>query len=553
MPLFFPSAGSGKIANSFLLLSFKKEDSSLLFLAIATATLLAGATLGRHAFWDDEAYTALFARNFLHTGTLSAWDGHNLVVFRGGETLDSHLIQNEVSPLQFWLVAASMAVLGETTIAGRLPFLLAGLLALPALYAWSREVSAGTGLPPWLPTWLLALNVPFLLYIGQCRYYALVLLLVPSLYYVFMRMARVRRAWPDVALGAAVALALGLSNYIAAAATVASLAVGAVLPPFRSARRLAFAGLTCAVVAGLLVYVLTRPGVYEAWHARQGSHDFVSHAAILLWREMRDLGPFEFFPLLPVTVLAAAFFAPGLHAMRALASRALAVGVMMLCMVAVTAAASPQDPGTSHFADMRYAVGIIVAGVFPTAASIWIVSQAAGRAAGALLAGVVVFSNVAYAPWWPPRCTLCALIGERLHPFVSGTDALLRAAGPLPAGTLTMVVPDYMTLPLMFYRPDLRFANLLDPSKPLDATARAELPAWVFAASTPPDALLRGIEHWPPAPGLHAGGTHLSRTGIEPHWWLDRTRAELPLHSFSADPVGDAHSGWALYRRDTKP
>ncbi len=519
---------------------------------VAVAALLAGFALTRHVFWDDEAYTALFARNVLHTGTLTAWDGHNLTVFRGGETLDSNLIQNEVSPLQFWLAAASMALLGATTLGGRLPFLLCGLAALPAVYYWARAWVPNTDMPPWLPAGLLALNVPFLLYIAQCRYYALVLLLVPALYVAFAHASGPhKRLW--FGIGAVLAVALGLSNYLAAAATAGSLAAAAAMKPFRSQKNVAFAAMVSLVTTALLIYVLSRPGVYAAWHARQGAMGFVPHAATLLWRELRDLGPFEFFPLLPVPLLAAPFFVTSLRPLRPLAHCALTVLVMMSAALVVTAAASPQDPGMSYYADMRYVLGVMAAGVFPTAAAIWIVFRWHGRAAGLALAALIVFSNVPYLPAWPARCTLCARIAELAQPYPSGTDALLHAAAALPSGALTMVVPDYMTLPLMFYRPDLRYPNLLDPAKPLAPEARAKMPPWIYAASTTPDALLRGITAWPPAPGLRAGGVHLTRTAIEPHFWIDRTRPELPWHGFSRDAAADARAGWALYRQDAPP
>lgn len=278
----------------------------------------------------------------------------------------------------------------------------------------------------------------------------------------------------------------------------------------------------------------------------------VSHFLILFGRELRDIGLFGLFPVLPLPLLAAPWLVPRLAELRPLARQALGVLAMMLVALAVTAFASPQDPGPTHYADMRYVLEILVMGAFPTAAAIWVVARWAGRAAAAGLATFVIFSNLAYPPSWPPQCVLCDRVGELTRHHPSGTDALLHAAQALPAGALTMVVPDYMTLPLMFYRPDLRFANLLDPAHPIDPALRATLPAWVFAGSTAPDAVLRGITA-PPSPGLLAKGAHLSLASIEPHYWFDETRPELPGHRFAPNLELDAKFGWALYQRDINP
>jgi len=195
---------------------------------------------------------------------------------------------------------------------------------------------------------------------------------------------------------------------------------------------------------------------------------------------------------------------------------------------------------------------ILVMGAFLTAAAIWVLARWAGRAAAAGLATFVIFTNLAYLPCWPPQCALCDRVGELMGHHPSGTDALLLAAQAVSAGALTMVVPDYMTLPLMFYRPDLRFANLLDPGHPVDPTLRVALQPWVYEGSTAPDAVLPGITG-PPSPGLLARGVHLSRTAIEPYYWTDVTRPELPGHRFALNPELGAKFGWALYQRDINP
>lgn len=130
-------------------------------LYLFVAGVLSGAGITQHVFWDDEANTAIFARNILNFGTMTAWDGINVLAFRGGVHLDQHLMQATFVPVQHYVAAAGIRLLGETTLGGRLPFLLAGLGTLWMLHRWTAALM-GPRFPAWLPPLVLALNVAYL-------------------------------------------------------------------------------------------------------------------------------------------------------------------------------------------------------------------------------------------------------------------------------------------------------------------------------------------------------------------------------------------------------
>lgn len=73
----------------------------------------------------------------LHCGNLDAWDGRNVNSFRGGINLDEHLRSREGIPLQHYVAAAGMEVLGEATWAAWLPSLLVGLTTFWVLSRWA--------------------------------------------------------------------------------------------------------------------------------------------------------------------------------------------------------------------------------------------------------------------------------------------------------------------------------------------------------------------------------------------------------------------------------
>ena len=66
--------------------------------------------------------TALFARNLLKTGELTAWDGVNLNGYGFGMQLDENLNNPYMPPLQYYVAAMGFKIFGISTFAGRIPF-----------------------------------------------------------------------------------------------------------------------------------------------------------------------------------------------------------------------------------------------------------------------------------------------------------------------------------------------------------------------------------------------------------------------------------------------
>jgi hypothetical protein len=125
-------------------------------------------------FWDDEAFGAIMAKNILAHGTLTAWDGRNLLAYVDGAVLTSDLISTN-PPVDNLVTAISFWTFGASTWAGRFPFVLFGLASLLIL---ALLVKGDAGKDPWLCFYVLgsyAFSLGFLLFVRQCRYYALAL------------------------------------------------------------------------------------------------------------------------------------------------------------------------------------------------------------------------------------------------------------------------------------------------------------------------------------------------------------------------------------------
>ena len=233
-----------------------------------------------------------------------------------------------------------MEVLGEATWAARLPFLLVGLVTLWLLSRWSWEMF-GTVFPAWLPALLLAGNVPYLLYIGQCRYYALVMGFSTALLWSWSCLNGDRR-WAAYAGGAAAAFGLVLSNPIDGLAMVAACAAGVLHPRFRSRSHVLFVGMIGIVVTGMTLHLLPPSDVLGSWQSSRGTLSLTEHFATLMVLQLKDLALFQFLPLLLLPFLVLPWIWRPVVRLRPIALLALTTLAMMLAVLIVVAVVSPQ-------------------------------------------------------------------------------------------------------------------------------------------------------------------------------------------------------------------
>jgi 4-amino-4-deoxy-L-arabinose transferase-like glycosyltransferase len=143
------------------------------------------ARLGHYALWDDEAITAMTARAVWQTGDTSARvDDHNLLVYRDG-LLVRNFKDRYTPPLQFYLFAPFIGLLGDSNFVCRLPIALCGMITVGVLLLWLRRINPSPFIW-WAAAVILLTNASFFLYFRQCRYYGLATMftaLVAYLYY----------------------------------------------------------------------------------------------------------------------------------------------------------------------------------------------------------------------------------------------------------------------------------------------------------------------------------------------------------------------------------
>ena len=211
------------------------------------AALLIFPNLDDRYLWDDEAETALLAKNVLRFGVPVAWDGVSLISQECGSDYDINYLWRQTPWLPIYLTAASFALLDAGTFTARLPFALLGLLCVPSMYVLARRVFAdrATAL---IAAGSLLLSVPFLLHVRQCRYYSVAIFAAIWILYFFFSLRRSPRL---AAAGLALALSVLLhTSQLLFFGAAAGLALGFLIVVFD---RAVLPWLTAALVAPVLV------------------------------------------------------------------------------------------------------------------------------------------------------------------------------------------------------------------------------------------------------------------------------------------------------------
>ncbi len=528
----------------------KSRDVQAAFAYLAIATGLAAPGLASHVFWSDEAMTAQHAHNFLIFGRFPGFDGTNVFAYHGGIDLTEKLEQFVGPYLQFYVTAASFALFGESTLTGRLPFLVIGLLSLVALHRWMK-VQMGPGFPAWLPSLLLSCNVSFLLFTRNCRYYALVFLFFPLVFWAWAALRDSRRPWLTVALGAAAAAGLFAAHSMAGLASAVLLAMLLVLRRHRTRVHLTFVVVVACIVGIGAVSVLLAGDPTQLGGPSRGGIPLWENAITLMRWQIEALGSFEFVPLAVMPILALPFLLAKLKDQRPLAlegALAVAAVIVVLAVVAVVSPQPTRGPNTQPIPIMRYGLQVLTVGAIAAACVIVIVQRWLGQIAAVALAAVVMLTNVTYLGATAWRSTVWELVYEYMHWNPSGSDALVAYAQTLPDGTLIKIQPHNMTPQVQYYVPNLRYVAMLDRFKTIDPAVRATLPEYVFAGSVAPEIVMVGLDSTRLPNRLDIEGRLYTLKDVIKTYNADLTRPELITHEFRRNPANDERHVIAVFQ-----
>ena len=457
---------------------------------VASITLLLSALLlfthlGHYALWDDESLAALIGDGVWHTGDTSAVHGQNIVAYRDG-LLIKGLKDRSSPPLQYYIVAPFVGVIGENAWAARLPMAMLGFGCVALMMWWMHRDGADPG------TWILfsmALlgNVSFFLYFRQCRYYAPASFLLVATAYCYLH-AETRRG---IILTALLCLLLLTANYMTWAAAMGMAGVDYIFWG-RKRRRLSLADwaivLLPQVVVGGIVLWIWNPSSIDAGEMRG---PWLPDRLTLLWWTLRDLNSCEYgVGILLIAAPFVGFFMKRPWIVRSFT--ALIVGVL------VTVIISPQSATfhTAMQADVRYLCAFIPFCLVVETLTLRALAGSTWAITGVVPAALLFYSNllqggllldpsvrvpVGSTPWRFVR----ELVTPPADPYTVTADWINQN---VIAGESILVLPEYARYPLIFHAPGAIYAwQLSDPAKD---PAYASLPPIDFRDRHPPDYII---------------------------------------------------------------
>jgi hypothetical protein len=420
--------------------------------------------------WQDEAATAVLSARLLKFGRPLAYDGVNLIttdMFYLDEdaitrqaadpkaAVDFHAREGEFKPDTTWkwqpwglfaVVAASFKALGQTTLAARIPFAVAGLATVMLLFYMVRKYSGCFQMAA-IAALFLVCNPYWILHARQCRYYSL-----SSLFLVLTLLGYLR--WQQGLRGGAAAFVTAAwgwfqVDYGTVWPVLAVLFLHALLAGRYGWRRTAVIGAALAAIIAPFFYL------YELWGR--------ASAPGAGWTErfMTNLFNTNEYVVPGLVVLATAALLVWRRGSLAPGERHLVIlsgGIVLALLLWI--------PTVTVRAHLRYAIVAAPAGCVLTA---WMVVRAWGSRAARLAwlsAAILVVTPWASAPMHalapPPKLSAISpwfraefaalsagVFGHRPDPNRLVVEWLHENAAPSDE-----ILINYEDLPLMFYLPN---------------------------------------------------------------------------------------------------
>ena len=375
---------------------------------LGVAAVLLFANLQNGYLWQDEAETALLARNTLRFGYPKAFDGRSVIDEPMGYGPGQAWIYSPWLP--FYLLAGVFAIFGESTWIARLPFALFGWLSIFLTWRLSRLFTDDRRIHR-LTVALLTCSVPFLLHMRQCRYYAMTTALLLGVCLAYLRYGQ----RPSVRRAAAIGLllvSLFHTNFGTFIPTFAALILHHIVRGKPGTRRplLAVCGLVAALTVPWALFFYRSGFVGTLSLGRVAKH--VEYYVRVTNKYLVPLGCMAGLSMLAWLWNRRVSSPRGPHVPSALRA-------FLILMVAAHAAFL-LIPDQRHLRYLMPIVPLLLMGE-----AWWLVGwQARHRLVGWLLTGLALFTNVLQSPH--VNIPLVAFVGELTHTYRGPMDGVVN-------------------------------------------------------------------------------------------------------------------------------
>ncbi len=507
---------------------------------VFAVTLLLGATM--HPLWGDEAESALFGRNIVSYGVPKGWDGVNIMGINNAVVLDKNLV-NHTSPWgQYYLVAASFVLFGQSAFTARLPFIMLSLLSMLIVYRLVSDVTKDRH-SAYLSLWIMALSVPYILFSYQARYYAIntfcALVIALSAYHMYRKSGRIWNVW--FALAGSVFF---YGNYVVFAAFYAAIVLTVLVAGIRTKQVWPlFRSFSISTIPILLFtvpwYILLKPFDSRGTIASYTTQEFITYFGMMFLEAVK---PFNQNNALPIVFLPAVCIFLCLKSLRIIRAVLFFLGVAGIFLTAMTFFTLLAEVDTS-FVHIRYTMMIFPFFAIVSAMLIrhvMLIQKTIGMLVLALYLTTNVFSIT------PVRSFMVEFISERISPYTAPDEAV---AGYLAThakdGDSAFVNLDRDHEPLIFLLgKKIKFVNRVSlVNTRIFPDNRGVIPRYIYDYREAPDWVIlyskRGndgtfatFDHRDP-PVEFSLNRHRYEEIILPVYFSDMTRPELDLRSFT--------------------
>lgn len=527
-------------------------------IVIFAIIIVRGATL--HSLWGDEAETAFYAKTINVRGLPYAFDGVNVTSLAGGAALNTQLV-NHVNPwLPFYLTAWSFRLLGKSSFAARLPFLLFSIASIPLLYFLTFRLTKRriTGL---FACGIAVTSVPFILFSYNARYYSLIIFFGLAMLYTALRLTE-RSVWPKICFVIAFTGNL-YSQYVSAVILFTSLFFGLAVY-FRSEKKpwkyvittvILYAGLGALSVLSFMPWFwANRPYISPSGIIFSPLNDIIGLLPYWIEITVHFYNSYNIFPYI-FALLAAVVFAVRVRHKKDF-SELTYVGATLLLYVLIVAGLSAYVlTGSTFFTEIRY--NLILMPMFFIVVAISLVELWRwNRWVGGIVAVVYLSTNL--FTFTPFRSLPLEYAGEWLHPYTASNEVVAAyLQSHAKNGDTAFVNSDRAHEPLIFLLgTKLKFVNRISPENRAVFPANySVLPKYTYVFVEPPDWVILYSAHSlnDSVYDFDLRGTYplglfptvdlmrdYTRTILPVFYGPDETRPELEFHLFSSpEPSND--------------
>jgi hypothetical protein len=531
---------------------FLSNEAFILALFLVIVSYLGFTGVSNNFFWDDEAQVGFIAKNFVKIGHLTGWDGRNLLSCRNGTLIDNNFRSID-PPLAYLVAALSYKLFGNNTFTARYPFVILGLMTLVFFWTLLKQEFGAFYHAHLYGMALFGLSYSFLLNIRQCRYYALCLFFSVVSYLLFVRCIRKGGVPCFIALGLSLSL-LFYSNYLLFACfSGALLVVFAVYHIKHATRSFYWKACLAVIVAGVCTVpyamhfrIWLRPDIPEQKH-------LVEKAVLLFWN-IRELDYIGYLPVIVVVPLLIYLLRnrnnPSVPS--SVAQWTLLVGAYVVFISLLSPQPAPWSGIKGGTADIRYLIICLPFSAGIIGFFLALVHKLIGQIVACILLCIMLCTNALSLRLnkLPVRVLLPSYVREihkkDITPYEAAVSYLMANA---KQDDTVVALPDYANQVLLYYMSDkIKIGGLLTDSShvPRETLARLNVPLyfnayhpkWIVSFGMLPDRIRwlsvfsrDGYDYgceFDSAKGSYS----FSADAVLPFYWEDKTRPELPWHTF---------------------